>query len=185
MYMKAVRTVILLITLAAGLNTYAQPPGSNPMGGPPEDDKGPVRDWIRTKRIGFFTDKLNLTPDEATKFWPVYNIYTKEIDDLRAERRKDQKTALRNIDDMDDAAIGKALDAEFVFRQKELDIEHKYLAEWKKVLPLKKVALLLKAEQEFKIWILKEWKNHGLGPGRAGDGPPGPPGGPPNGSYDR
>jgi hypothetical protein len=180
MYMRAVRKIFILIAMVACLTAVAQPPGSNPMGGPPEDDKGPVRDWIRTKRIGFFTDKLNLTPDEAIKFWPVYNMYTKEVDDLRAERRTDQKTALRNLDDMGDAAIEKALDAEFIFRQKELDIEKKYLAEWKKVLPYKKVALLLKAEQEFKIWILKEWKNHGLGPGRPGDGPPGPPGGPRN-----
>jgi hypothetical protein len=179
--MKAVRTVIFVILAAAGLNAFAQPPGSNPMGGPPEDDKGPVRDWIRSKRIGFFTDKLSLTPDEATKFWPVYNAYIKEIDDLRTERRKDQKAAFKGLDEMNDNAIAKALDDEFVFRQKELDIEKKYLAEWKKVLPMKKVALLLRAEQEFKIWILKEWKNHGLGPGRSGDGPPGPPGG----GYDR
>ncbi|UPT69070.1 MAG: hypothetical protein M0D57_10820 [Sphingobacteriales bacterium JAD_PAG50586_3] len=96
------------------------------MGGPPEDDKGPVRDWIRSKRIGFFTDKLNLTPDEATKFWPVYNAYAKAIDDLRAERRKDQKAAFKGLDDMDDNAIAKALDEEFVFRQRELDIEKKY-----------------------------------------------------------
>lgn len=162
------KKILLALMLAAGLAAVAQPP----------EDKGPLRDWVNTKRVGFFTTKLNLTTKEAEKFWPVYNDYNKEISDLRDTRRKNARDAFDRLAVLEDAEIEKEINEELNFRQEELNITKKYLVEFKKVLPMKKVALLLKAEEEFKIWILKEWKNHGLGPpGRGGmdDAPPGSP----------
>lgn len=34
---------------------------------------------IEALKVAFISKELNLTPDEAQKFWPVYNQYTKEI----------------------------------------------------------------------------------------------------------
>ena len=34
---------------------------------------------IQSLKIAFITQKLQLTPDEAQKFWPVYNQYDNEI----------------------------------------------------------------------------------------------------------
>lgn len=163
--------IIVLILIVAGLKAFAQPPG---------EDNGPLRDWVNTKRVGFFTTKLNLTTKEAEKFWPVYNDYSKEIGDLRDLRRKNGREAMKNLDNLDDKAIEKDINEELGFRQQELNVLIKYVDEFKKVLPMKKVARLLKAEEEFKIWILKEWKNHGLGPpGRGGDDMPPPGSAPP------
>ena len=159
--------ILILLMIIGGTGAFAQPPG---------DDTGPLRDWVNTKRIGFFTNKLNLTSKEAEKFWPVYNDYAKEVGQLRDARRKNARETMNNLSTMNDAAIEKEINEELAFRQQELDILKKYLVEFKAVLPMKKVAMLLKAEEEFKIWILKEWKNHGLGPpGRGGDDMP-PPG---------
>lgn len=173
--MERVKSIILTLFIGISSLIMAQPPG-------PDEDNGPVKDWIKTKRIGFFTDRLSLTPAEAEKFWPVYNAYRTEIDDLRKQRNKNRKQTMLKLEELDDKTIEDELNEEFNFRQKELDIEKKYLAEWKKVLPMKKVALLLKTENDFKIWILKEWKKNGLGPGRSDSGPTGPPGGPPPGN---
>jgi len=30
-------------------------------------------------KVGFFTEKLDLTSSEAEKFWPVYNEYSRQI----------------------------------------------------------------------------------------------------------
>ncbi len=157
--------------VATGAKAFAQPPG---------DDTGPLRDWVNTKRIGFFTNKLNLTSKEAEKFWPVYNDYAKEVGELRDARRKNGRETMDNLNTMADSTIEREINEELAFRQQELDILKKYLVEFKTVLPMKKIALLLKAEEEFKIWILKEWKNHGLGPpGRGGDDMPPPGSAPP------
>jgi len=34
---------------------------------------------IEVLKMAYITKELNLTPDEAQKFWPVYNNYTQEI----------------------------------------------------------------------------------------------------------
>ena len=35
------------------------------------------REKIRTLKIAYVTEKLNLTENEAQKFWPIYNTYNK------------------------------------------------------------------------------------------------------------
>jgi hypothetical protein len=42
-----------------------------------------VRQRIESQRIAFITQRVHLTPDEATKFWPVYNEYRDALKDMR------------------------------------------------------------------------------------------------------
>ena len=39
-------------------------------------------------KIGFFTKKLNLTSQEAEKFWPVYNDYQSQKNQIQIEKLK-------------------------------------------------------------------------------------------------
>ena len=41
------------------------------------------RQKIQLLKTAFITDAVNLTPDEAEKFWPVYNLYSDEMRRLR------------------------------------------------------------------------------------------------------
>jgi len=72
--------LILLITLFSGLAVHAQPPG--------DDQGGKKGEIIRKLLIYEMTKKLDLTEDEAQKFWPVFNNYEKEW-----------RTAIRNNKD--------------------------------------------------------------------------------------
>ena len=60
---------------------------------------------------------------------------------------------------MPDADISKAIDNELNYQQQDLDLKRKYIGEFKKVLPIRKVAKLLRAEQQFKIKLIKEIQN--------------------------
>ncbi len=40
---------------------------------------------IQSLKIAFITQKLQLTPDEAQKFWPVYNQYDKEVHSIESD----------------------------------------------------------------------------------------------------
>src|SRR6476620_10673268 len=42
---------------------------------------------IEALKIAFITQKLQLTSDEAQKFWPVYNQYENEIRSLQLDNR--------------------------------------------------------------------------------------------------
>lgn len=120
-------------------------------------------------KIGFLTDRLELTPEEAKTFWPVYNKYSDELEQLRKGRRENIINARENFDDMSDAELEKTVDNEILFRQNEIDLLKKYHPQFKKILPIRKVAKLYKAEEEFKRKLLEMLKER-----REGDrkGPP-------------
>ena len=42
---------------------------------------------IRSYKIAYLTEKLNLTENEAQKFWPIYNKYDKKMMQLRKRRK--------------------------------------------------------------------------------------------------
>jgi hypothetical protein len=128
--------------------------------------KRPVRDRIDAMKVGFITDRLNLTPEEAQAFWPVYNQYSDELDQLRKSRRQNIINARDNFDSMSSAEMEKAVDNEIIFRQNELEIIKKFHPQFKKVLPIKKVAMLYRAEEEFKqhlLEMIKERRGEGEG----------------------
>ncbi|MCW3104261.1 MAG: hypothetical protein JWO09_2701 [Bacteroidetes bacterium] len=116
------------------------------------------RDNIESMKIAFLTKKLDLTPEEAQLFWPVYNQYTDKLQELRKKRRMDSKDAKHNVEEMSDKDVEAAVDSEMAFRQKELDIQKEYHAKFKAVLPIKKVAKLYQAEEQFKRVLLDELK---------------------------
>lgn len=129
---------------------------SQPGGGPPE---GKMREKVKTMKIGFITQKLDLTTEEAKVFWPVYNGYENEMEALRKQRRGERKDARQEFETMSDKDAEKIVDDEIAFRQKELDVQKKYHAQFKQVLPAKKIAILYRSEEEFKKELLERIRN--------------------------
>ncbi|MBX7094234.1 MAG: hypothetical protein K1X56_05895 [Flavobacteriales bacterium] len=143
---------------------------STAMAQEPENKK----EKMEAAKIAFITKELELTTEEAQKFWPVYNQREAESDAVRKEMRAKMKG--KKIEEMSDAEVEKSMDEMLALKQKELDIEKKYNTEFKKVLPVKKVAKLHMAERKFKEEVMKEWKDRhpggpeGKGPGGNGRG---------------
>ena len=118
--------VISLLTLSC-LFSYAQ--------------KGDGADKLQEIKVGFFTEKLDLTSSEAEKFWPVYNEYSKAKLDLRDK--------FKSSDDAD--AMVKQ-------KEEEASLLKSYNEKFKEILSNEKVSLLHKAESELKKKILEEIK---------------------------
>ena len=126
-----------------------------------KDQKGPVRDKIKAQRIAFITERLNLSPDEATKFWPVYNQFSGELEEVKKQQNQLRKSTNDKLAVMSDKEIDKALEDELSAQQKSIDLQRKYLVELKKTIPTRKVAMLYKAERDFKITLLKRMRDAG------------------------
>ncbi|GDX47371.1 hypothetical protein LBMAG25_01890 [Bacteroidota bacterium] len=126
------------------------------------------KDKIESLRIAYITKELSLSTNEAQQFWPVYNQFQEELKVIRKNRKLDIMEAKINFDSMTDVEIAKMIDGDFQFQQLELDLRKKYVEVYKKVLPVRKVAKLLRAEHTFKIELLREFRN------RQGEGPPQP-----------
>lgn len=119
---------------------------------------GARKDKIEAMKIGFITQRLNLTPEEAQKFWPVYNRFNDEMERVRKGNRAKLMEEAGDMDNMSDAEAEKALNDMIASRAAELEIIKKYTTEFKKVLPPQKVVKLFVAEQAFKRELLKKLK---------------------------
>ena len=136
-----------LLMIGAVSPVFSQGPG-----------KGPDREDIESMKIAFLTRRLNLTPDEARKFWPVYNQFSEELKVIRENRNKAAKDTKDNFETLSDKEVEKNVDGEITFRQQELDLLKKYHNQFKQTLPIKKVAKLYRAEEDFKKELLERIK---------------------------
>ena len=93
-------------------------------------------DRLQTYKVAFLSRKLNLTTEEAQKFWPIYNKYEAELRDARIEGRGNKK--------------------EIEMEEKILNIRKKYNGEFEKAIPSEKVNQLFKSEREFNNIIQRE-----------------------------
>ncbi|MEO6884141.1 MAG: hypothetical protein ABI199_08965 [Bacteroidia bacterium] len=115
---------------------------------------------VEAMKIAFITDKLALTPQEAQVFWPVYNQYEADLGTLRKNHRKNMAQAKEEgVDNMSDKDLETLVDGEIIYRQQELDVVKEYLAKFKAVLPIKKVAKFYEAEEQFKVYLINQLKN--------------------------
>lgn len=161
-YMRPQRALAVLLLMFTSFTALAQPDKDKEK----ENDKD---DKIEAMKIGFLTKKLDLTPQEAQVFWPVYNEYNAKLEELRKKRRKEMQAAREGSDNLTDKELETLVDGEMTFRQKELDLQKEYHSKFKSVLPVRKVAKLYIAEEQFKRELLRMWKdNHG--PGGKGPG---------------
>lgn len=122
---------------------------------PLQAQPGDKRENIESMKIAFITRKLNLTPEEAKKFWPVYNQFSDELKAVRENRMKTNRDLKESEQQLTDKEVEKMVDGEIAFRQQELDLVKKYNAQFKQALPIRKVAQLYRAEEEFKKELLE------------------------------
>ena len=59
------------------------------------------KDQIVSQKIAFFTKFLDLTPEEAQKFWPVYNACQQEMEKARKETRESAFTLSKALKEGD------------------------------------------------------------------------------------
>lgn len=114
---------------------------------------------LEAMKIGFITERLNLTADEAKVFWPIYNKFTEELKKLRLSTKGKITEEMADMPNMNDTEAEKVLADMVNFKINEAELIKKYAAEFKKVLPIKKVVLLFKAENDFKRELLKQLAN--------------------------
>ena len=112
-------------------------------------------DKVETMKIAFLTNKLNLTAKEAQLFWPLYNEYSQKMETHRKSKKSEFDEIKSKNATPSDKEISAFMEEVFSTKQKELDLQKEYYTKYTKILPMKKVALLYQAENQFKKDLLR------------------------------
>jgi hypothetical protein len=91
---------------------------------------------LEAMKIAFITKRLDLTPEEAERFWPVYNKYAAEV----------RQAYIVYRDRQNEIELDEAL----------LNIRKKYNSEFTKTLSPEKVNQFFRAEKDFAGFVQKE-----------------------------
>ncbi len=88
---------------------------------------------IEALKVAFISKELSLTPEEAQKFWPVYNQYSKELNGVVTENREDVLERDKNV----------------------LDVRVKYRDQFSKILGPQRMNRMYNAEGRFRHLLIK------------------------------
>lgn len=101
------------------------------------------------KMVGFLTEKLALTTDEAEKFWPVYKEMREKLKENRQAFKGKKSDKDTNIDDLSDAEVKELLDNGFKLKENDLAIKKEYNEKFIGIIGVKRTAKLYHLEHEF------------------------------------
>lgn len=150
--MKMNRTLVILISLMLALPMMGQPHRRG--------DEKSFKAKLEATKVAYFTEKLNLTPEEAQVFWPVYNKWWGE----RQEANKKVRESMVAIEKLEekggytDPQMKKLIKEYSKNLALESEIFDMYIEEFYKVLPTGKVAKIFVAEKGFRDMLTKMWR---------------------------
>lgn len=129
--MKTIFTFLLLIIGFTDIAVAQEQPQPDPK----QEEK------IQALEIAFISRKLELTPDEAQRFWPVYNDYKKDMRQVMINQKNNP-----NKDVVDN-------------EQKMIDVRKKYRDRFIGVIGQPRMNKFFQAEREFRGVLLNQLKN--------------------------
>jgi hypothetical protein len=97
----------------------------------------PNQERVEALKVAFITRQLQLTPEEAQKFWPIHNVYDQAMRNmLKTARQKGE--------------------SEIEIEEKILEMHKKYKPEFLKAISEDKFNRLLQAERTWSDMLRKE-----------------------------
>ena len=154
------RSLLIALAIASAGITYAQKE---------MDDEPPIREErmkeIKAQKSAYLTQKMELTPEEAQRFWPVYDQMEKEQHANRKELMELRRSLKRSGSEITEEQANDLLDRELEMREKDVQVARKYDPQLRKAIGAQKLVKLQKAEREFHREVVKRMRDRGDGRG--------------------
>uniref|UniRef100_UPI0040478FA7 sensor of ECF-type sigma factor n=1 Tax=Flavobacterium sp. TaxID=239 RepID=UPI0040478FA7 len=122
------------------------------------------KEKVKALKVAYITEQLDLTTEEAQKFWPIYNAF----DDKQSELRHEKMRAI--LDRFEPGNVEKlSKDASTLLTQMEsveeslFALRKKFIKDLQGVISAKKIIKLKKAEEDFNRTLLRQIKERRKG----------------------
>lgn len=129
-----------------------------------------MRAKFEAQKISYITQQLEISPEEAQVFWPLYNELKKKKDALNGKHRKLFRSLRNDTDSLTSNELSKISDelAELKVTKAKLELEYHY--KFKKVISPQQLVRLYQAEKHFQNMLLRQLKGHGARNRHRGNG---------------
>ncbi len=149
--MKNIKPITLLL-LFLSIASYSQP-------GKFKEKLQQKKEQVKSMKIAYITSELDLTPDEATKFWPLYNDFEEKQREIRQEKIKNYMDRSQSSDKLTEKEATTLINQMETAEEELHQLRKKFITNLKGVLPATKILKLKKAEDEFSKKLLQQYRD--------------------------
>ncbi|SDS65020.1 hypothetical protein SAMN04515667_2656 [Formosa sp. Hel1_31_208] len=135
------KKLILILTLLLSVYGFAQRDGQ-------------MKERIKAQKIAFLTDQLDLSSEEAQKFWPIYNAFEAKAENVRDKDLREIKMKMRQ-GNLSDAEANLLLDKLTKAENDMHAAKTTLVNDLKKVISAEKIIRLKAAEDAFNKKLLE------------------------------
>jgi len=127
---------------------------------------------MQSRKIAYISDNLELSPNQAELFWPMYNLYNSQMLSARVNKKKVLRNYNKNQSSMDNTELGFIINDLLKADQEYLDLKIKFVKQFSKIISNRQIIELHQSEEGFKKELLRKIKK---GDKRSSDYPLSPP----------
>lgn len=123
------------------------------------------KEKVKALKVAYITEQLDLTTEEAQKFWPIYNAF----DDKQSELRHEKMRAIldrfepENIEKLSEKEASTLLTQMESVEESLFALRKKFIKDLQGVISAKKIIKLKKAEEDFNRTLLRQIKERRKG----------------------
>jgi hypothetical protein len=112
-----------------------------------------LREDVKKGKVAVLTETMELTPDEASKFWPIYNEYDKELTLLGDERLALIREFAAKFGTMSDATITELGRKTLELEARRTDLKKRYFGRFGQAVSPKVAGRFLQIENQLLMII--------------------------------
>lgn len=116
---------------------------------------------IKALKIAYITEQVDLTSEEAEKFWPIYNAHSKNENKKRNSYRKALRNHLKSDKSLKNISENEAeelITLKLTIDKQLYELQKKLIKDIKQIIPHKKIIKLQLAEMEFGRKLMRKYK---------------------------
>jgi Spy/CpxP family protein refolding chaperone len=129
---------------------------------------GPIirkkKEQIKALKVAFITNELELTSDEATKFWPLFNAFEEKQQEIKKQKLKGYLKRVDNdsFDNLSEKDATTMLSQMESTEDELYQLKKKFISNLKGVISPIKILKLKKAEENFNRKLLQQYRDRKL-----------------------
>jgi len=141
--MNNLKRLSIVFTLLISISFYGQKPD---------------HDKIKTLKVAYFTEQLELSSSEAEAFWPIYNDYQKNKRALKKRGHSEIRKKMKEMEGISEKEANQLLKEYIDYEEEEEELDKNFLVKISKVISARKTLKLLKAEEDFKRRLIRQYR---------------------------
>lgn len=118
------------------------------------------REKVKALKVAYITEQLELTSEEAQKFWPIYNAFSEKQSVLRNEKMSAILNRFQpgNVEKLSEKEASNSLIQMEKIEEDLFQLRKKFIKDLQGVISAKKIIKLKKAEEDFNRVLLKQMR---------------------------